>query len=176
MKLYHTSTAPIYWANKKLDFKKSDSPSFLGLHAWDNYSIAKQRTTYSSNDFLYEFEYPIDSIEELMTVDRSVLNIEKEKPSEIAVKLEEDGGAGVNKYHAVIIDYSLISNWRELYANKGSKYLAADFNEESIVRESSDNIQSNQLEENSKIKEYAKWFFLGVALVCGLIFDGYIQW
>jgi hypothetical protein len=47
------------------------------------------------------------------------------------VKLKEDSGAGKNQYHAVIIDYSHITGWRELYANKDSNYLTGNFNSES---------------------------------------------
>jgi hypothetical protein len=176
MKLYHTSPTPIDCINGELIFKGIYPPDFLGLHAWHVLRFAKQRTTYSCNDFLYEFEYPIESIKKLTTVDREALGTDKEKLNEIAVKLEEDGGAGNMQYHVVVMDYSLITNWRELYANKDSKYLTGNFKEESHEEELNTNIQSNELEYNSKIKDYAKWFFWWVvALIFALIFDGYIQ-
>jgi hypothetical protein len=114
-----------------LNFKRKYPPDFLGLHAWHELRIAKERMSYSCNDFLYEFEYPIECIEELRSVEYNELQSNAKKISETAVKLKEDSGAGKNQYHAVIIDYSHITGWRELYANKDSNYLTGNFNSES---------------------------------------------
>ncbi|ABV88994.1 hypothetical protein [Shewanella pealeana] len=92
-------------------------PSYQGLHAWHDKAIAKGRTTYGDNDFLYEFDYPIESIDGLVSVNHVDIFFKESEPiNEIAVKLKEDTGSGVNQYHVVVLDYSLISNWRKLDA------------------------------------------------------------
>jgi hypothetical protein len=116
MRLYHTSTAPILFSKDgSLVFESEYLPNYKGLHAWHDKAIAKGRTTYGENNFLYEFNYPIESIGELVTVNHVDIFIEEsETINEIAVKLKEDTGSGLNQYHVVVLDYSLISHWHEL--------------------------------------------------------------
>ncbi|WP_026970848.1 hypothetical protein [Aliagarivorans marinus] len=122
MRLFHTSPAAIIWINGNFEFKRTYPPEYLGLHAWHKRSIAEDRMRYSCNSFLYEFDYPIDSIDGLREVDHGEIAIIENKPhpffEEIAVKLQEDSGAGKNNYHAVVLDYSHITNWRELQTKK----------------------------------------------------------
>lgn len=118
MKLYHTSSAPIIREGGKLSFKNVYPPQQYGLHAWHDIKIAQQRMGRPENDFLYEFEYPINSIQDLPTIICASIHENTIVPNEIAVKLMEDTGAGVNKFHAVILDYSKITNWQELDANQ----------------------------------------------------------
>jgi hypothetical protein len=147
------------------------SPSFIGLHAWHELSVAKERMQFVENDFLYEFEYPIDSIEELITVEHGAVQANIEKPCEIAVKLKEDSGPGKNNYHAVIIDYSKITNWRELDSNKNSKYLIDEQNLVKTKRQLDDKVPTVEVQENSKIKDYANCFLVAVVAILIVIFS-----
>lgn len=118
MKLFHTSPSQIHYENGKLIFTRKYPAEFLGLHAWHDLKIAKDRITYGSNKHVYQFDYPIDSIEELEEVTRIDLPIECNAPNFLlnakAVKLVEDSGAGKGAYHAVVLDYSLITNFKEV--------------------------------------------------------------
>jgi hypothetical protein len=173
MKLYHTSPAPINCVNGELNFKRIYAPESLGLHAWHKRHIAEDRMKYSENDFLYEFDYPISSIEELKAVEHSDLAIYENEPipviNEIAVKLQEDTGAGVNQYHAVVIDYSRIKSWRELYANRDSKYLTVGLDRLSQSDELTSKNHIDESEEDSKNKRNLNFIIL-FSLLLAVIF------
>jgi hypothetical protein len=172
MIFYHTSPAPIHYVDGELEFKRVYEPAYMGLHAWAEHDIANKRISSSeTNDFLYEFEYPVDSVEELTVVAQCSLQIGEEKPSEIAVKVKEDSGPGKSKYHIVIFDYSKIIDWRELYANQNSKYLTGELDKLTANNPSREELSTNtEMETLKDLRQTKKYLgYLGWAVALSLV-------
>ncbi len=175
MKLYHTSSAPIIWKDGELVFKNVYPPAQYGLHAWHDMKIAQERMGRPENDFLYSFEYPIDAIDDLPKIICAFIHEDTTEPKEIAVKLMEDTGAGVNKYHAVILDYSKITNWQELDANQASKYLTGELEDlndnKPPPNELNCDMEMDNTKEASKTKKYLSYLGWTIALSLAAWFD-----
>ena len=121
MLFYHTSKEPIKSLNGGLMFTGEQEGTYLGLHAWQSPKIAMERVKYFKNlrnymPYIYQFE--LDNPEKHIGVelqeDKICRSNSSPQTTEYAGYLKEDSGSGAGEKHLIVLNYSIIKNFKEI--------------------------------------------------------------